>query len=147
MENHSNVHKLAALVATSPPHFFYTQSCNQSLCPGLRRIRQWILSSKAHHLIKDKYNLSSDGEAQKILRDSVAPYIHRSWNVVIDLWMRYIVYSSDEPLHAIEWAWWRREFQDKNGNLDHVHALLRTKLDMDNKSNRQAVLDKIRGSL
>ena len=36
-ENHANVHKLTELVRDSQPHFFFTQTCNQRTCRGLRK--------------------------------------------------------------------------------------------------------------
>jgi predicted GIY-YIG superfamily endonuclease len=145
-ENHSNVHKLAALIAESPPHYFFTQSCNQSTCRGLKKLRQWITSAEAIVRVQDRYGISYE-EASRILRTTAAPYIQRVWDVIADLWMRYIVNSKEEPLHKIDWAWWRKEFQDEAGNLSHIHAILRTSVDINTESGRNAVLEKIRGSL
>ena len=145
-ENHSNVHKLASLIAESPPHFFFTQSCNQSTCRGLAKLRQWVTNPEAISKIQIKYGVTYE-EAFQILRKSAAPYVQRVWNVIADLWMRYIVYSKEEPLHKIDWAWWRKEFQDEAGNLSHIHALLKTKHDITTDSGRNIVLEKIRGSL
>jgi predicted GIY-YIG superfamily endonuclease len=146
IENHSNVHKLSALVAESPPHFFYTQSCNQSTCRGLRRLRQWITSDSAKNNVVLKHGVSYD-EAGIILRKSAAPVIQRSWEEVIDLWMKYIIFSKEEPLHKIDWAWYRKEFQDQAGNPSHIHAILKTMIDVSTKQGRDLVLDKIRGCL
>lgn len=146
IENHSNVHKLSALIEQSPPHFFFTQSCNQSTFPGLRRVREWVTSRQAHEIISRKYQISLR-DAEYIVRASAAAIVQRSWKEVSDLWMQYIVKSPEEPLHAIEWGWWRAEYQDKNGNPFHLHSLLRTKLDINTASGLEAVLSKVRGSL
>jgi hypothetical protein len=61
-------------------------------------------------LVSEKYGLSID-EASRYLRESAAPYVLRSWNEVIDVWMRYIIESDEAPLHKIEYAWYRKEFQ------------------------------------
>lgn len=109
-ENHANVHKLSAMVGARPAHYFLTFSCNQETCMGLKVIREWVTSLEAQDIISKKYNLEPE-EASKYLRESAAPYILRSWNEVIDIWMRYIIHSEDAPLHHIEYCWYRKEFQ------------------------------------
>ena len=74
-------------------------------------------------------------------------FVQRVWDVIANLWMRYIIYSKEEPLHKIEWAWWRKEFQDEAGNVSHIHAILRTRVDINNTDGKQALFDKIQGSL
>lgn len=145
-ENRANVHKLAALVADKRPHYFFTQSCNQQTCKGLRVLRAWITSHTANEKISEKYGVSLH-DAANLLRQSAASYVLRSWNEVIDVWMKYIIYSPEAPLHEIEYAWWRKEFQDKQGNPSHIHAILCTKKDITQHSQFMEVLQKIRGSL
>ena len=115
-ENHANVHKLSALVREKEPHFFFTQSCNHKTCRGLRVLREWITSHEAHLQLAEKYGLELE-EAERYLRESAASYVLRSWNEVIDLWMRYIIYSPEEPLGKIEYAWYRKEFQGTSEKL------------------------------
>ena len=109
-ENHANVHKLAALVLQRRPHFFFTQTCNQKTCQGLRIVRGWVTSSEAILHIRKKYGLDHN-EASRYLRESAASYVSRSWNEVADMWMLYIINSSDEPLGPIDYGWYRKEFQ------------------------------------
>lgn len=109
-ENHANVHKLCSLVRESKPHFFFTQSCNQESCCGLRVLRKWVTSNEAISLMQKQYELTHN-EAERFLRESAASYILRSWIEVADLWMKYIIYSPEQPLEGIEWAWYRKEFQ------------------------------------
>ncbi|CAJ1966420.1 unnamed protein product [Cylindrotheca closterium] len=85
-ENHANVHKLAALVEERRPHYFFTQTCNQKTCSGLRVVREWLISKEAVMLICAKYGLDMD-EASQYLRESAALYVSRSWNKVADMWM------------------------------------------------------------
>ena len=61
----------------------------------------------------------------------------------MNTWMDYIIHSPEQPLHEIEWAWWRKEFQDQAGNVCHINCLLRTKLNMDNEIDRARILNKI----
>jgi predicted GIY-YIG superfamily endonuclease len=61
--------------------------------------------------------------------------------------MQYIVHSPEAPLGTIEWAWWRKEFQEKQGNPSHIHAILKTTEDISTKEGLHNVLSKIRGSL
>lgn len=116
-ENHANVHKLSALVQERNPHYFLTQSCNQQSCRGLRVLREWIKSDEAKFLIQDRYGVSGS-EAAYFLGESAASYVLRSWNEVADIWMKYIIYSEEEPLGKIEYAWYRKEFQ--GGHVDCV---------------------------
>ena len=109
-ENHANVHKLTALCRERPPHFFFTQSCNQRTCRGLRILREWITSEEALRHIHAKYGLDRD-EASSYLRQTAASYVSRSWNEVADMWMRYIIHSDEAPIGPIEWGWYRKEFQ------------------------------------
>jgi len=109
-ENHANVHKLSALVRHKQPHFFFTQSCNQNTCRGLRILREWVASHEAAVLLMKKYGLDYN-KASRYLRESAASYVLRSWNEVVDLWMRYIIYSSEQPIGGMEYAWYRKEFQ------------------------------------
>ncbi len=147
VEDHSNVHKLSALVAESPPDYFYTQSCNQSTCPGVKRLRAWITSVSALQRYTGQPHNLTESEASTMLRESAASYIHRTWSEVSNLWMKYIIHSDEEPLFAIEWAWYRKEFQDENGNTSHIHAILKTKVDTTTKEGLSMVLSKIRGSI
>ena len=122
---------------------FFTQSCNQSTCRGLRKLREWVINDVAIESIKNKYNLTLQ-EARYILHKTAAVFVQRVWDVIANLWMRYIIYSKEEPLHKIEWAWWRKEFQDEAGNVSHIHAILRTRVDINNTDGKQALFDKIR---
>ena len=109
-ENHANVHKLSALVRERAPHFFFTQSCNQESCRGLKVLRDWVTSEEAIFMLQMEFGLDYD-MAARFLRESAASYVLRSWNEVADMWMRYIIYSEEEPLGKIDWAWYRKEFQ------------------------------------
>ena len=145
-ETHSNVYKLSRLVAESPPDYFYTQSCNQKTTKGLGVLRKWVTSVEAVQNVQKKYDITYN-EAQEMIRISAAPFVQRSWNAFIDLWMRYIMYSSEEPLGPIDWAWYRKEFQDMTGNVSHIHALIKTLIDASTEEGRAQILDKIRGAL
>lgn len=110
-ENHANVHKLSALVQERRPHFFFTQTCNQKTCRGLKVLREWVTSDSAIRHIQEVYGLQDLSEASNYLRESAAPYVSRSWNEVADMWMRYIIYSPEKPIGKIDYAWFRKEFQ------------------------------------
>lgn len=116
-ENHANVHKLSALVCERTPHFFFTQSCNQSsLCCGLCMIREWITLHEAAALMKRKYGLDRN-VAWRCLHESVASFILRSWNKVADMWMNYIINSPEAPIGEIKYAWYLKEFQGMSSQL------------------------------
>jgi hypothetical protein len=146
VENHSNVHKLSRLIEEQPPNYFYTQSCNQMTCKGLGVLRKWITSPQTVKKVQTKHRLTAE-EAEQTIRLSAAPFVQRSWNAFIDLWMSYIIYSPEQPLGPIDWAWYRKEFQDQTGNVSHIHSILKTIYDTTTKEGRKNVLEKIRGAL
>ena len=146
VDNRSNVHKLSRLCEEDPGHYFYTQSCNSSTARGLGILRKWVMSSEAVEKVMAKYKLTRE-EADQILRASAAPYVQSTWNVFIDIWMNYIIKSPEQPLGPIDWAWMRKEFQDKTGNVSHLHVIMKTFFDASTKEGRQQILDKIRGAL
>jgi len=115
-ENHANVHKLAELVREKQPHYFFTQTCNHTTCRGLRILREWVESKEAMVLLHNKYGLEFD-EASRFIRESAAIYASRSWNEVVDMWFRYIMYSVEEPLGPIRYGWLRKEFQGKHVSI------------------------------
>ena len=146
VDNHANVHKLSRLCEKDPPHFFYTQTCNQTSAIGLRMLRTWVTSSKCIQSIMTKYNITRQ-EAEQTLRASAAPFVQSTWNVFINIWLQYIINSPEQPLGPIDWAWIRKEFQDKTGNVSHVHALIKTFIDVSTNDGKMQVMDKIRGAI
>jgi hypothetical protein len=93
-----------------------------------------------------KHNLTRE-EADQVLRGSAAPFVQSTWNVFIDIWMNYIINSPEQPLGPIDWAWIRKEFQDKTGNVSHLHVIMKTFFDATTKEGKNQILDKIRGAL
>ncbi|MEX1352552.1 MAG: hypothetical protein AB1Z31_33055, partial [Desulfobacterales bacterium] len=85
--------------------------------------------------------------AKKRLRLSACVHIERTWNVVSDLWMTYIFQSKEEPLGPIDWAWWRKEFQDETGNVSHIHGIAKSRWDTSQQENVDKLLNMIRGNL
>jgi len=61
--------------------------------------------------------------------------------------MTYIINSDEQPLGEIEYTWYRKEFQEKQGNPSHIHAILRTIYDISTKEGLDRVLSKIRGCI
>jgi hypothetical protein len=57
--------------------------------------------------------------------------------------MKYIIYSLEQPLGPIDWAWYRKEFQDLNGNVSHIHSVIKTLLDTTTEEGRSELLQKI----
>jgi predicted GIY-YIG superfamily endonuclease len=146
VENQTAVHKLAAAIGEHPAHYFYTRTLNQKKCRGVRILREWVTSEEAIEVIQKKYCLSWN-VAATILRESAASYVQKSWDAMNDLWMRYIIFSSEEPLGKIWRAWMRKEFQKQAGNPSHTHSILWSAYDVSTPEGLHTVLDKIRGSL
>jgi hypothetical protein len=146
VDNHSNVHKLSRLCEEDPGHFFCTQSCNQAAARALGVLRKWVMSSDAVEKIMTKCSLTRE-EADGVLRNSAAPFVQSTWNVFIDIWMDCIINSPEQPLGPVDWAWIRKEFQDKTGNVSLLHVIMKTFFDATTEEGRHKILDKIRGAL
>jgi len=128
------------------PDFFFTQSCNHTTCKGLRHLRDWMSSDEAVATVMRKFDLQH-AQAKHHLRTSALSCVHRTWNAISNLWLKCICESNEQPLGPILWCWHRKEFQDVAGDCNHIHATLKSKLNANGVSDRQILLEKIRGSL
>ena len=59
-----------------------------------------------------------------------------------EFWLEYIAYSTLLVLKRVFHVFWRNEYQDKSGNLPHIHGLVALyKEDMDNPEFRDTIFD------
>jgi hypothetical protein len=148
------VNKLAAAVAQEQATYFYTHTCNQLDHFGIKPIKEWIDSDEMAELLLKKLNdfgkfgYHNEFETRKELVESmarsVAVALFRNWMIVSEVWMRYISKSKEQPLGKVSNIWYRHEFQDSEGNLSHIHALIW----IENESETQDItLNRIRGSI
>ena len=147
IDSKQSVHRLAAAVGEDAPHYFYTQSCNQKMQRGLRRLREWIESEEAIRILKKHHPGLDDQSCEKTLHESAASFILSSWIEVSELWLKYIVQSSEMPLGKILKVWYRKEFQDLIAALFHLHCIFWTADDISTREGLNRVLHRIRGSI
>jgi len=119
------VNRLAAAVAEKQATYFYTHTCNQAEQFGIRRIKQWIDSDEIlDHLCRDPGSFLERAEVRRAVLSGSSVALCRNWMEVSELWMTYILSSTEAPLGNVVRMWWRHEYQDTTGNLSHIHALL-----------------------
>ena len=147
IDSKQSVHKLAAAVGEELPHYFYTQSCNQKMSRGLRRLRDWLDSEEAVCKIKIRHPGLPHHMCRKALHESAASFILRSWIEVSHLWLQYIVDSCEMPLGKILKVWYRKEFQDLIAALFHLHCMFWTADDIGTQEGLDKVLGRIRGCI
>ena len=119
------VNRLAAAMAEHQATYFYTHTCNQSEHFGVREIKKWIDSEDVlDHLCCHPYCWSERNEVRRSVLNGSSLCLCRNWMEVSELWMTYLLKSEERPLGQIDRMWWRHEYQDVEGNLSHIHALL-----------------------
>jgi hypothetical protein len=144
------VNKLASAVRDKQATYFYTHMANQKDHFGLRRIKEWINRDDFLYLytvlgkdsVHDKLGLQA--ELREAGRRGAAVALLRNWMETAEIWMGYILESDECPLGKVSRMWWRHEYQDTQGNLGHIHALLWIDED-DGGGGVAAVQDRIRG--
>jgi len=125
IDSSATLNKLAACSKAAPGSFFYTMTCNQLGFMGTNLIKEWINSDEALRLICNEGDSEAmKNEKRKALVEASSPIMLRVWTEVATLWMDYICNSNEQPLGKIAKVWWRFEFQDAQGNLPHIHAIL-----------------------
>jgi hypothetical protein len=152
------VNKLASAVRDKQATYFYTHTANQKDHFGLRRIKEWIdrddfldlYSVQGKEGVHDKLGLRA--ELREAGRRGAAVALLRNWMETAEIWMGYILESSEHPLGKVSRMWWRHEYQDTQGNLSHIHALLWVDDDDHDDSGgggggAAAAQDRIRGSV
>ena len=117
------VKKLAATMREEEGTYFTTHTANQRNHFGLRplfdALQRWILDIN--------YAAKTESEAREKVRAaniSSMTQMVRTWTEVGKLLMKWIACSKEEPLGKIKRLFWRWEFQGKEGNLAHIHALM-----------------------
>jgi len=138
------VNRLAAAVADAQATYFYTHTCNQAEHFGIRHIKEWIDSEAIlDHLCINSASISERMEVQRAVLNGSSVGICRNWMEVAEIWMSYILKSTEQPLGPVIKMWWRHEYQDTAGNLSHIHALLW----LDDTQTDELIQERVRGSL
>jgi hypothetical protein len=147
IDNRSMVNKLTAAQQYVPTNVFITITANQRLTAGLSHIKRWIDSDGPGENFPG-YSMLSANEQQNVRRaihNSAASLMQRNWLQVRKLLMDYLRNSPEKAAGTIDCMFWRDEYQENEGNLPHVHALLRVLYDKDNPFEVEEFNNRIRG--
>ena len=73
-------------------------------------------------------------EVKRLFEQAYALIMSRCWFEVRKIWLDYITHSTNSILHKVAHVFWRDKFQEKCGNLPHIHGLVALdKTDMENE--------------
>ena len=117
-DSRKNVMELGAAIASEPPTYFLTLTCNQSQHPGVAPIFQ------ALQRFLDKYK-GNEAMTKAIVQSEMVNMI-RAWERAANILMDFIEKSPDQPLGPVKKIWYRFEFQSSKGNFPHIHCIIWT---------------------
>ena len=126
IDSRKTVAQLSSMIREEEPTYFYTHTCSQKTHFGVAPIRNWI--DKKCEELEWRRDLGPSGKECKTrsLHEMGTSLLTRAWLRVGKYFMDYIAKSDEEPLGPVKKYWWRWEYQEANGNVPHIHALLWT---------------------
>ncbi|KAL7539846.1 hypothetical protein ACHAXR_009663, partial [Thalassiosira sp. AJA248-18] len=134
-------HQAALDLAATQPFvsfdWFLTFTCNQSEHPGICHLHKYKESLEWTQKIPqyDKLAKWEQAEVKRSYEMAYGSVLGRSWLEVRKFWLEYLCFSTSSILakkSRVAHAFFRDEFQEKSGNLSHIHGLLAlTKEDLD----------------
>ena len=126
IDSRKTVAQLSSMIREEEPTYFYTHTCNQKSHFGVFPIRKWI-DEKCRDIAYD-VDLGPSAKECKIrsLHEVGTTILTRAWMRAGKYFMDYITRSKEEPLGPVKTFWWRWEYQEANGNVPHIHALVWT---------------------
>jgi len=123
---------------------FVTLTCNQSEHPGIRHLNFWKVSQGWTQSVED-YDTLPNGHKEDVDRSFEMAYtsvLNRTWLEVRKLVLQFITFSSTFLLKRAVEVFFRDEYQEKSGNLCHIHGLIAfCRGDMENEEFQQLVCD------
>ncbi len=149
MDSRQTVNQLAAAIAEKQATYFYMHTCNQKNHFGVRKIKAWLDDPGTLDVISkgSELTLQEREDLHNSLIKGSCVVMLRNWMETCEIWMNYIWKSPEKPLGNINWIWWRHEYQESQGNLSHIHALLWTDDDLTTSDGWEDATDRIRGDL
>ena len=151
------VNKLAAAMGERMPTFFYTHTCSQKTHIGMRVFKKWIDSDESVENTLKMFgkdfgtsSLHDIAEAKRLLAQCSCLIAVRSWNLIFDIWMRYITQSKEYPIGKIDKVFNRKELQGEEGapaNLHHGHSILWHADDDGSPKSKEKILTHIRATI
>lgn len=141
-------HQAALNLAGTKPymdiHLFLTFTCNQAEHPGIKHLHEWKSSRSWTRKIPgyDNMTLKEQREYIRAFEQAYGTIVSRSWFIVRKRWLEYITHSTSSAIGKPFHVFWRDEYQDKCGNLPHIHGLAALyKEDMENEKFSAAIYD------
>eukprot|EP00978_Attheya_sp_CCMP212_P041815 scaffold244588_cov43-Attheya_sp.AAC.4 len=146
IDNRNTVQQLATMFRSKAAHFFFTFSCNMRKTFGVKEVYAWM-EAKIESIRNSKTMRHKEKE-EMIWSVSVVSQIQmfRTWTMVTEVIMNWIINSDEKPLLGIERFFWRYDTNKEWDNLPHIHALF-TVFDGDDPSQQDALNEKVRCSI
>ena len=113
-DSERNVKELAQAMAQKCPTVFLTLTLNLKKHPGTAALVKAI-----DCLFPDK-----NSEEHRAAMQTFMPVMMRIWNFTVQIFLDYLINSSEKIIGDIENYWGRVEFQNNSGNPPHYHILL-----------------------
>ena len=123
---------------------FVTLTCNQSEHPGIRHLNLWKDSKGWTDMVEDYEKLSylCKEDVDRSFEMAYTSVLNRTWLEVRKLILQFITYSSTFLLKRAVEVFFRDEYQEKSGNLCHIHGLIALcRDDLENEEFQQLVCD------
>ena len=111
--------------------YFLTYTCNQAEHFGVCNIKNWVDSgSWSKYYPTMNFDNLADFEKQEIHESVIqasAPITLRNWLETRKLFIKYLLTSESSPFGPAGALFARDEYQADEGNLPHIHAMLKAK--------------------
>ena len=126
VDSHQSALDLAASQPFVPWHWFLTFTCSQATHPGMshlfahKKSKSWTKHFPGYEELSE----SSKAEVDRSFELAYGSVIGRCWMEVRKLWLEYITFSTASILGKVAHVFFRDEYQEKSGNLSHIHGLV-----------------------
>ena len=111
--------------------YFLTFTCNQAKHFGVSNIKNWVDGGiwSTHYKDFDHLPDFEKKEIHEAVIQSSAPLTLRNWLESRKLFIKYLLSSKSSPFGPADALFARDEYQADEGNLSHIHAMLKVKED------------------
>ena len=161
IDSRATVNQLAAANGKRGCDLFFTFTCNQTKTMGVRLLMTWTRSEEAIDSVRrgaigtgcviEETDLKERIAIAKALEESSCAYVVRSWNEIVQVFLKYLQFGRDSPFkkvgRGIENIFDRGEIQsDMDGKVPHHHLLIYLRSKPKKPEEIMEVLQLIRGS-
>ena len=148
IDSRRNVRNLCASQLYHHMHFFKTLTVNQRMHFGISPLKRWTDSDDWKNNF-DWHNLTTErqDELKQAISQASATLTLRNWLEVRKLFVDWLIGSEDSPYAPVDAVFVRDEFQDKRGNLPHIHMLISIDFDKVTEAQQDRIDDLIRADI